>query len=114
MKLYGLKNCDTSKKAFKALTASGCQVTFVDVRADGIDYKKLTKFYTLFQDALVNMRSTTWRGLSLEERKRTPLELLVENPTLMKRPIIECDALCTLGWSKDIEKKFYRNYFRVI
>tara|TARA_B100000780_G_scaffold274828_1_gene240445 strand:- start:794 stop:1129 length:336 start_codon:yes stop_codon:yes gene_type:complete len=104
MKLYGLKNCDTCKKALKALMATGRQVTFIDVRVDGINYKKLTKFYTLFQDSLVNTRSTTWRSLSLEERQRAPLELLMDNPTLMKRPVIECDELSTLGWNKDTEK----------
>tara|TARA_B110000091_G_scaffold176035_1_gene190699 strand:- start:264 stop:599 length:336 start_codon:yes stop_codon:yes gene_type:complete len=111
MKLYGLKNCDTCKKALKALMATDLQVIFIDVRLDGIDYKKLTKFYTLFQDSLVNTRSATWRGLSLEERQRAPLELLMDNPTLMKRPVIECDEFSTLGWNKDTERTFLERLF---
>lgn len=96
MKLYGLKNCDTCRKALKALP----QAEFVDVRADGVPAEVLSAAYERFGDKLVNTRSTTWRGLSEEERAKPPLELLAAHPSLMKRPLIIEGAAFHLGWDK--------------
>ena len=102
MKLYGLKNCDTCRKALKKLAEAGRDVTFVDVRADGVPEAELVRFLDAFGDKLVNTRSTTWRGLSESERERPALDLLQANPTLMKRPVID-DGQLYLGWTKDVE-----------
>ncbi|SHI77459.1 Arsenate reductase, glutaredoxin family [Shimia gijangensis] len=99
MRLYGLKNCDTCRKALKMLT----NAEFVDVRADGVPYDLLVRAFAEFGDALVNSRSTTWRNLSEEERGTAPLDLLVEHPTLMKRPLIERDGVLYLGWGRDVQ-----------
>jgi len=99
MKLYGLKNCDTCRKALKALTFA----EFVDVRTDGVPLSVLEKAQLQFSDAFLNTRSTTWRGLSEEERARPALDLLREHPTLMKRPLIEVDGTLHLGWGKDVQ-----------
>lgn len=56
-----------------------------------------------FGDALVNTRSTTWRGLSEQERARAPDALLAEHPPLMKRPLIDADGTLYLGWTKDTQ-----------
>ncbi|MEM9140448.1 MAG: ArsC/Spx/MgsR family protein, partial [Pseudomonadota bacterium] len=62
--LYGLKTCDTCRKALKALDAAGRDVAFVDVRADGVPPTVLQAWVeTLGVETLVNTRSTTWRGL---------------------------------------------------
>jgi len=106
MHLYGLKNCDTCRKALKTLAASGHDVTFVDVRADGVSADDLARFYAEFGDALVNTRSTTWRGLSETERAGNALDLLAANPTLMKRPVIDTGTDLTLGWTKEVIAKF--------
>ncbi|GAA6158478.1 hypothetical protein NBRC116589_06520 [Ruegeria sp. HU-ET01832] len=95
MRLYGLKNCDTCRKALKSLGG----VDFVDVRADGVPETVLSRAFTQFGEALLNTRSTTWRGLSEDERARAPLELLHDHPTLMKRPLIERDGQFFLGWT---------------
>lgn len=95
MKLYGLKNCDTCRKALKLLT----NAQFVDVRSDGVPQDVLTAAYAQFGSALVNTRSTTWRGLDDAERERPALELLAENPTLMKRPLIVDQGKMFLGWT---------------
>ncbi|WP_170752443.1 ArsC/Spx/MgsR family protein [Ruegeria lacuscaerulensis] len=95
MRLYGLKNCDTCRKALKSLGG----VDFVDVRADGVPEIVLSQAFTQFGEALLNTRSTTWRGLSEDERARAPLELLHDHPTLMKRPLIERDGQFFLGWT---------------
>lgn len=105
MKLYGLKNCDTSRRALKALKAAGHAVELVDVRKDPISAQELERLYLLFGQDLLNRRSTTWRKLSEDERQGKPVELLLAHPSLMKRPvIIEQGGLLTLGWGKQEQK----------
>lgn len=104
--LYGLKTCDTCKKVLKSLVSAGHEVTYVDVRADGVPTAKLAEFQKIFGDALINTRSTTWRGLDEVQRARPALELLTENPTLMKRPVIEKTEGSYLGWTKDVQAVF--------
>jgi len=100
---YGLKSCDTCRKAQQALTAAGHDLTVIDVRADGVPQHVLSHGLDLFGDALINRRSTTWRGLSDVDRFQKPLDLLTEHPTLMKRPLILAGEKTYLGWGKDVE-----------
>ncbi|MGO4916535.1 arsenate reductase family protein [Pseudogemmobacter sp. W21_MBD1_M6] len=100
MRFYGLKTCDTCRKALKSL---GNGVTVIDVRADGVAQDDLARFYATFGDKLVNRASATWRGLSDSERDQAPLALLAAHPTLMKRPVIEADGRLYLGWGKDVQ-----------
>ena len=102
MKIYGIKTCDTCRKAIKALETAGYHVLFHDIRVDPLEIETLQRFETAFGDAIVNTRSTTWRGLSEQERGRPSLDLLSQHPTLMKRPVIEADDL-HLGWAKDVQ-----------
>ena len=97
MKLYGLKNCDTCRKALKSLPG----VEFVDVRADGVPVDLLEQAYAQFKGELINTRSTTWRGLNESQRSSDPIELLVAHPTLMKRPLITTDDDLHLGWTAE-------------
>lgn len=107
MKLYGLKNCDACKKAMKALDAAGRDFAFIDIRAEA-DLAKLAPKWldAVGADALVNKRSTTWRGLGEAERAKseTPVgaaKLLAANPTLVKRPVIEQGGAVLVGWSDE-------------
>ncbi len=104
--IYGLKSCDTCKKALKTLQEAGHDISYIDVRSDGIGADKLAKFHCEFGQALINTRSTTWRGLSADDRTRPALQLLLEHPTLMKRPVIDADGVLSLGWGKDVQAKF--------
>jgi Spx/MgsR family transcriptional regulator len=106
MKLYGLKACDTCRKALKSLAAAGHDVTFIDVRADGVSEQDLERFHIAFGDALVNTRSTTWRGLDDTEKAGNPIRQLIDHPTLMKRPVVDQDGSLTLGWTKEAQAKF--------
>ena len=105
MKIYGLKNCDKCRLASKTLLNSGQEVSFIDVRSDGISLKLLENFYSIFGVKLVNKRSTTWRSLSLSEQKQDPIELLIKYPALMKRPIISYNDKFELGWNKEVENR---------
>lgn len=98
--LYGLKNCDTCKKALKALEAAGKPVDFVDIRAEAdLGMKVPVWLNAAGVDALINKRSTTWRNLSDVERGADPKALLVGNPTLIKRPVIEAGSDTYVGWT---------------
>lgn len=101
MKLYGLKTCDKCRKALKALREDGHEVTYIDVRDDGIDAEALGWFLVAFGDDLVNKRSTTWRNLSEDQRAGDALTLLLEHPTLMKRPVIQTDGQLLVGWDEE-------------
>ena len=94
MRIYGLKNCDTCRAARKALP----EAEFVDVRESGVAADVMEAALAQFGDKLVNTRSTTWRGLSEEERAGAPLDLLAAHPALMKRPLIVSDGEMHLGW----------------
>ena len=104
MDLFGIKTCDSCRKAVKALEAAGHAVRFHDVRAAPLEADQLAAFHDAFGAELVNTRSTTWRGLSEEERGRDPLALLAAHPTLMKRPVIRAeDGTLYLGWGKPVQ-----------
>lgn len=100
-RIYGLKNCDTCRKALKALAG----YELVDIRAEGIDAALLEAAFAQFGEALLNTRSTTWRGLSEEARRGAPLELIQAHPALMKRPLIDNAGTLYLGWSAAVQKE---------
>lgn len=107
MNLYGLKNCDTCKKAMKALDAAGQAYTFVDIRAEA-DVASLAPQWLAQVDVskLINTRSTTWRQLDEADRARAesdPAGLLAANPTLVKRPVIARGGEVFAGWTKDVQ-----------
>lgn len=90
--LYGIKNCDTVKKARHWLEEHGIEYQFHDFRQDGLEQKLLQSWIdTLGWDTLVNKRSTTWRNLEDKEISNTQqaVKLLLANPTLIKRPVIQ-------------------------
>lgn len=95
MRLYGLKTCDTCRKALKSLP----DAEFVDVRAQGVPTEVLAQALERFGDGLLNTRSTTWRGLDAAERARPVLDLMADHPTLMKRPLIDTGTEMYLGWT---------------
>jgi arsenate reductase (glutaredoxin) len=103
LKLFGLKNCDTCKKALTEIEASGQSAEFVDIRADEDFASRLPRWLAAAGDKLVNRSSTTWRGLSDADKAKasgSSLEgLLLGNPTLIKRPVIELDDEVLVGWT---------------
>ncbi len=100
--IYGLKSCDTCRKARQAAEKAGKTVNFVDVRETPLSPANRARFLHAFGEALVNKKSATWRGLSEVERNHDAEALLARHPTLMKRPVIEGETL-TLGWDAQIE-----------
>ncbi|MFN7055800.1 ArsC/Spx/MgsR family protein [Hyphomonas sp.] len=108
-KLFGLKNCDTCKKALKELEAAGKPAEFVDIRAEADLASKLPRWIAAAGDKLVNRSSTTWRNLPDEDKARAngvTLEgLLLGNPTLIKRPVIETESEVLVGWTAETKAR---------
>lgn len=101
--VYGIKQCDTCRKALKWLTAEGIEHQFYDFRVDGLRADVLQVWLdSSFADKLVNRRSTTWRQLSDEQRGfagNALRDLLLERPTLIKRPVFVNNDIVAIGFN---------------
>ena len=97
MRFFGLKTCDTCRKALKILADR--DVEAIDVRSDGVSDADRAAILDAFGAEAMNTRSTTWRGLSEDERAQSPDVLLAAYPTLMKRPVIEMNGTWYQGWT---------------
>ena len=107
--LYGLKTCDTVKKARQWLDQNGLAYQFHDYRIDGLTPQQLNNFAEhLDWTVLLNKSSTSWRQLSVEQKtdlnKEKALALMLNNPTLIKRPILEVDDRLLIGFKADTYK----------
>ena len=104
MKLYGMKNCDSCKRALKALQSAGQSVEFIDLRATPVAAEQLQKWLDEHGDpVLLNRKSTTWRGLDDQAHQQPVLALLMANPTLIKRPVIESGNNSFVGWTTEVQ-----------
>lgn len=101
--VYGIKQCDTCRKALKWLAAEDREHQFHDFRVDGLNAELLDDWLgSPYADKLVNRRSTTWRQLSDEQRQSEGdqlRDLLLEHPTLIKRPVFVTDEIVTVGFN---------------
>ncbi len=109
MRLYGLKNCDSCKKAMKALEAKGVDFSFVDMRGGSVDAARIEKWLSKTgAELLVNRRSTSWRNLTegqKQQAEKEPAKLLADNPTLIKRPVIETGKDVLVGWGQETQNR---------
>ena len=100
--VYGIKQCDTCRKALKWLQAQAVDHRFHDFRVDGLQSGVLKDWLdSPFADKLVNRRSTTWRQLTDAQRLlqgQDLVQLLLDNPTLIKRPVFVTDAIVAVGF----------------
>lgn len=104
--LYGIKNCDTVKKARKWLEASGIEYRFHDYRADGLEAAQLKRWaQELGWEALLNKRGTTWRKLPEQDKtaidKAGAIALMLAQPALIKRPLLDTGSRRLLGFSPE-------------
>lgn len=103
--VYGLKNCDTCRKATKWLEARGVAHEFRDLRAhppSANDWQSWIAEYG--HETLINRRGTTWRGLTAADTDGLDNErailLLKAHPALMKRPLFDFGDTRVLGFAK--------------
>lgn len=97
--VYGLKNCDTCRKALKWLDAESIAFEFRDVRKDGLAAEDVGNWLKQTgPDVLINQRGTTWRQLDEVEKFVSSDEeltaLVLKHPAIMKRPVfVKGDAV---------------------
>ena len=94
--IYGIKSCSTMKKAFTKLDDLGISYDFHDYKKQGIDKETIQRWVdSLGIDKVLNKRGTTWRKLDDSQKQAADasldnaIDLLVENTSMIKRPIIE-------------------------
>lgn len=105
MILYGIKNCDTVRKARRWLDANDVVFQFHDFRADGLDQSTIESWLaSVSWEVLLNKRGTTWRKLDDPRKDQldqaTAIALMLENPTLIKRPVLSVDSNCKVGFKE--------------
>ena len=106
--VYGLRSCDTCRKARKFLAEKDIDFRFHDVRDDGLDMQMLERWVGRIDwERLLNRQSLTWRKIPEVDRADMDMEralaLIIDNPTLLKRPVLESETLLAVGFS---EKRF--------
>jgi Spx/MgsR family transcriptional regulator len=112
--VYGIRNCDTVTKARRWLDDQGIAYRFHDFRSDGLELARVERWLVeLGWEQLINRRGTTWRQLDAKTRERisatTAAELLLQYPTLIKRPVLEQGERIHLGFSPDAYQHIFRS-----
>lgn len=106
MILYGIPNCDTTKKAINWLNKKHIPFTFHNYKESGISAAKLKAWSTTAGwEAILNKRSTTWRSLSAEQQesikdKQSAINLMLEHNSIIKRPILEYKEGLLVGFDE--------------
>jgi arsenate reductase len=114
MQLFGISNCDTVKKARVWLAENGINMPFHDFKKQGISEERL--LYWLKQldwEQLVNRRGTTWRQLPDDTKaavcdEASAIRLMLEKPSVIKRPVLEMDGKIVLGFDETIYQTLFR------
>lgn len=104
--LYGIRSCDTVKKACGWLKSHGVDYIFHDLRKEGVDAVQLRNWISqLGWQALLNRRSRTWRSLPESDRAgmdaEKALAMMVSYPTLIRRPVLLCGDKILAGFSPE-------------
>ncbi|MGE5639525.1 MAG: arsenate reductase, partial [Clostridia bacterium] len=102
-KIYGIRNCDTMKKAFAWLEAKDIAYDFHDYKKDGVPPGKLKDWAAKAGwEKLANTRGPTWRKIpDADKAGLTParaLDLLQNNPSAIRRPVVEAGARLIVGF----------------
>lgn len=106
--LYGIPNCDTVKKARTWLADNGHDFTFHDFKKQGLSRELVAGWLEqLDWETLVNRKGTTWRNLPDERKaqitdKDSALALMLESPSVIKRPVLAGVGSASVGFSPDM------------
>jgi arsenate reductase len=107
--LYGIRNCDTVKKARAWLEERGIEYRFHDYKIAGIDDARLNRWCEeVGWEALINRAGTTYRKLPDEEKdglnRSKALALMKAQPSVIKRPVIETHGRLIVGFKPEAYK----------
>ena len=108
--LFGIKNCDSVKKARKWFEERGVAYDFHDFRTEGLNKDQLQAWLDrVGPEVLINNRSTTWKQLNEQDRKlamgKTFAAVGLANPTLIKRPVVEMKGQLLVGFKPEEYEK---------
>jgi len=106
IKLYGIANCDTIKKARKWLNNNNIDYTFHDYKKLGVPEKELKVWVKKISwEVLLNKRGTTWRKLDDEVKssvnEKAAIQIMLENPSIIKRPVLVKNKIILVGFKAD-------------
>jgi len=111
--IYGIKNCETMKKALAWLDDHGVRYDFHDYKKTGIDLARLKSWSKqVGWETLLNTRGTTWRKLSPAQQanldEARAMRLMSENPSLIKRPVLERGGALMVGFIPERYSEAFR------
>ena len=112
--VYGIKSCDTCRKARKHFAENNIEFRFHDVRDDGLDIQMLERWAGRIDwTKLLNKKSLTWRKIPEVDRngitESKAFALMLENPTLLKRPVLESETFIAVGFSEKRFAEFWKS-----
>ena len=108
IRVYGIKNCDTVKKALVYLNDCDIDYQFIDFRQNPISRQVLKQMVeSIGWELLINKRSTTYRSLSEEEKSSINYDLVLSFPTLIKRPVLVWGENIMVGFSEQQYAKLF-------
>jgi arsenate reductase (glutaredoxin) len=110
IKIYGIPNCDTMKKARRWLEANGIDYDFHDYKKLGVPEKNLKNWVKQTSwETILNKRDTTWRKLDDEVKdnidEAAAIQVMLNNPSIIKRPVLESGKLLLIGFNEDQYKQ---------
>ena len=110
--IYGIKNCDTMKKAMRWLDEHGVEYRFHDYRRDGLDTAALRAWEKeLGWETLLNRRGQLWRKLPQAQRdaidRSSALQLMQQNPGIIKRPLLDLGERRVVGFSPETYRELF-------
>jgi arsenate reductase len=108
--IYGIKNCDTMKKARAWLDAHGVAYAFHDYKSEGIDKASLERWANeVGWEVIVNRAGTTFRKLPDKEREnvteKQAIALMLAQPSMIKRPVLDAGGKLLVGFKPEIYAK---------
>jgi len=111
--LFGIPNCDTVRKARKWLTAHNVEHRFHDVRKDGLEPEQVSEWArAVGWEILLNRRGQSWRKLNDADKKDIDacraIALMLQEPTLIKRPVLQHRDTLHVGFSEADYKMLFR------
>ena len=107
MRVFGISNCDKCREAKKWLAKKEIDFEFIDFRKQPLTAEDIKRWIkNVGEEKLINKRGTTWRALPDELKQNFEnsdvVNIILERPTLMKRPIFEMQERLILGFSSEV------------
>lgn len=110
--IYGIKNCDTMKKARAWLADRSIETTFHDYKVSGVDRVHLERWCAeAGWETVLNRAGTTFRKLDEADKQdldaKKAIALMLAQPSMIKRPVIEADGRILVGFKPDLYEQFF-------